>query len=104
MSVSYPRALAVLLCALVAALAATSVSAAPASADPSTCGVRSQGPSYDGAWLYSYYVRNRCSVARRLTVHLPTFGRTLTCRTVNPGATVGYSSSLRDVYWTVVPC
>jgi hypothetical protein len=107
---SVPKAVVSAMCAVVAAAGlAMTVSTPPASADPSTrdpstCGARAEGPTYEGGLLYGYYIYNRCVVRRKYTVYLPTFGRKLNCRRIDPGATVGYSSVLRDMDWRAVPC
>ena len=93
--------------ALLAALAMMTASATtPTSvrADNSSCGVRHQGPTAEGHFEYAYYVRNKCNQSLRFEVRLPTFGRTIPCRTVWPGQVKGFSATNADNNWYVTGC
>lgn len=86
---------------------AAAASSEPASADPGTCGVRSQGPSLvHGVFppVYAYYVRNRCSTARKFRIRLTGTQVTTPCSTVEGGTTRTFSASLEDPNWSIVNC
>ncbi|MEV6561717.1 hypothetical protein AB0M22_38770 [Nocardia sp. NPDC051756] len=91
--------------AAVTAIAGMFVVAMPtvAQADPGRCGVSVEGPSNGGS-LWAYYVKNVCSEAINVKVHLYVYDKDTTCRWIVPGDTVALFSNYIDNNWQAVAC
>ena len=90
---------------LAASGTAIGLAAAPASADPGSCGVRVD--SYPAGGLqYNYVVRNKCTRAYNFAVILPSASRQAYpgCQTLQAGETKTYWAVIADPNWYITVC
>jgi uncharacterized protein YbjQ (UPF0145 family) len=90
---------------LAASGTAVGLTAAPASADPGSCGVRVD--SYPAGDLqYNYIVRNKCARAYNWAVILPSASKQAYpgCQTLQGGETKTYWSVIADGNWYISLC
>jgi hypothetical protein len=90
---------------LAASGTAVGLAAAPASADPGSCGVRVD--SYPAGGLQqNYVVRNRCTRAYNFAVILPSASKQAYpgCQTLQGGETKTYWAVIVDSNWYITLC